>query len=234
MDFGQLHERVRMELLRRIRHGTASVSQLARQTGMGQPHISNFLRGRRRLSLAALDKVLHGQNLQIQDVMPEPRGELFDHQVGEVLRVALVPQGVAAADASFRTSTVLMSLPLPVALFQGLEARCPASRKGWERFAAVRMTAADAEGMEPVLRPDSVVILDRHYTSFRPAREGEVNLYGARFGSGLLIRYAQYLGDRVVLRAHDGRVPAEVLEATPGQTGSDLLVGRVALVVHLL
>jgi len=43
MNFTQMHERLRLELLRRIQRGTLSVSLLARQTGFGQAHISNFL-----------------------------------------------------------------------------------------------------------------------------------------------------------------------------------------------
>jgi len=42
MNFTQMHERLRLELLRRIQRGTLSVSLLARQTGFGQAHLSNF------------------------------------------------------------------------------------------------------------------------------------------------------------------------------------------------
>jgi hypothetical protein len=58
MNFTQMHERLRLELLRRIERGTLRVSLLARQTGFGQPHLSNFLRKRRKLSLEAIDTIL--------------------------------------------------------------------------------------------------------------------------------------------------------------------------------
>ncbi len=57
MNFTQMHERLRLELLRRMQRGSLSVSLLARETGFGQPHLSNFLRGRRRLSLEAMDRI---------------------------------------------------------------------------------------------------------------------------------------------------------------------------------
>ena len=54
MNFTQMHERLRLELLRRIQRGTVSVSLLARQTGLGQSHLSNFLRSRGTNSARAI------------------------------------------------------------------------------------------------------------------------------------------------------------------------------------
>ena len=70
MNFTQMHERLRLELLRRIQRGTLSVSLLARQTGFGQPHLSNFLHSRRQLSLEAMDRILAAQHLTAADLLP--------------------------------------------------------------------------------------------------------------------------------------------------------------------
>ena len=70
MNFTQMHERLRMELLRRIQRGTLSVSLLARQTGFGQAHLSNFLHSRRQLSLEAMDLILAAQHLAASDLLP--------------------------------------------------------------------------------------------------------------------------------------------------------------------
>src|ERR1700749_1144840 len=69
MNFSQLHERLRMEILRRIDRGVLTGTLLARQTGLRPSHISNFIRSRRKLSLAALDRVLAAQLLSIDDLM---------------------------------------------------------------------------------------------------------------------------------------------------------------------
>ena len=101
MNFSQLQERVRSELLRRISRGTLSVSLLARQTGVGQPHLSNFLHGRRQLSLATLDRILRAQNLEIADLLPSARGAgrmLMSEQIGEGGQVPLVSQRVALGE----------------------------------------------------------------------------------------------------------------------------------------
>ena len=70
MNFTQMHERLRLELLRRIQRGTVSVSLLARQTGFGQSHLSNFLHSRRQLSLEALDRILAAQHMGAVDLLP--------------------------------------------------------------------------------------------------------------------------------------------------------------------
>jgi hypothetical protein len=70
MNFTQMHERLRLELLRRIQRGTVSVSLLGRQTGFGQAHLSNFLHRRRQLSLEAMDRILTAQHLTVADLLP--------------------------------------------------------------------------------------------------------------------------------------------------------------------
>src|ERR1019366_10591889 len=69
MNFTQMHERLRLELLRRIQRGTLSVSLLARQTGFGQSHLSNFLNTRRKLSLDAMDRILTAQHMAAADLL---------------------------------------------------------------------------------------------------------------------------------------------------------------------
>jgi hypothetical protein len=72
MNFTQMHGRLRLELLRRIQRGTLSVSLLARQTGFGQAHLSNFLHSRRHLSLEALDRILASRRLSATDLVQAP------------------------------------------------------------------------------------------------------------------------------------------------------------------
>jgi len=232
MNFLQLQERVRLELLRRIERGTLSVSLLARQTGLGQAHVSNFLHGRRGLSLGTLDKMLGTLRMQIADLLPEQRGVFLEKQIGPVVQVPLVPHSVAIFEPYLRPSSVEVVLPFPGVVVTGLEARCVSARRQWERFVAVRISAEDAAAMMPVLRADAVVLLDRHYTSFRSYREGVANLYGARVGTQLLVRYAQHQADRVVLRPFRVEANVDVVEVGGKETASDVLVGRVVVVVN--
>ena len=232
MNFSQLQERVRLELLRRIERGTLSVSLLSRQTRLGQGHISNFLHGRRQLSMASLDKILAAQRLTIADLLPARRGMLLDEQKAEVAKIPLISQAVAIFQPYLQPSSVILSLPFPATLVAGLEERCPHGRMQWERFVAVQIGVEDARGMEPVLLPEGLVVIDRHYTSFRPYKDGTATLYGARLASKMVVRYAQFQAGMVVLRAHQAQVKAEVIEVSAGESENDLLVGRVVVVVN--
>jgi transcriptional regulator with XRE-family HTH domain len=241
MNFSRLQERVRLELLRRIKRGTLSVSLLARQTGMGQPHISNFLHGRRQLSLKTLDKILAAQRLAVEDLMPagqeSGRGEwsgLQGDQVVEQSQLPLVSHAVAAHEQYIRLSSIVSMLPLPASELEKLRPRCTAARRQWERFLALRITAEEAEPMAPLLRPDAIVVLDRHYNSFAAYTPGATNLYAVRHNAGLVLRYADLRNGWLVMRAHDASIPAEVLEAEPGESVNDLLIGRVALILNMV
>jgi hypothetical protein len=238
MDFGQLQERVRLELRRRIERGTLSASLLARKTGLGQPHISNFLHGRRGLTMATLDKILAAIHLDVADLLParrEAMGTLLSGQMGETVWVPLVSHETAMYEPFVGVSKVQTMVPVQAEELSGLLVRCPAARHKWERFVAVRLDAEDARPMMPVLMPEALVVLDRHYTSFREYTAGRVNLYGAKSGrvdaARLVIRYAQFEGGRVVLRPYGVGFPVEVLQVASGETANDLVVGRVVLVV---
>lgn len=232
MNLSQLHERLRLELLRRIERGTASVSLLARQTGLGQPFVSNFLRGRRTLSVESFDRFLGAQRMEIADLLPAPSGAIPQEKIAPVVEIPLVTHGVAMHEPYIRASSVVKMLPFPGSLVAGLEERCAPARKQWERFVVVQIEAEDAKPMDPEVLAGALILLDRHYTSFRPYRAGETNLYAAQMGSRLVVRYAQFQADRVVLRARAVHVEAEVLEPAVGQVASDLLVGRVVRVVN--
>lgn len=84
MNVAQLHERLRLEIARRIDRGLLTGTVLARQTGLQPSHISNFIHRKRKLSLAAIDRVLAAQMLSVEDLLParhsraiEPRPPLL-------------------------------------------------------------------------------------------------------------------------------------------------------------
>ena len=229
MTIRQLHDRVRVELLRRIERGTMSVSLLARLTGMTQAHISNFLHGNRSMSIDALDKVLSAIRMEADDLLRQKREGALDKQTRGSVAIPLVPHSVAMFEPYMRPSVVEELRSYPTAYMADLEPRCANTRRQWERFVAVRVDAEDARGMEPVVTAGAILLLDRHYTSFKPWREGATNLYAVRVDSRLLIRYARYQADRLLLRPYRAQAEAHVLEIGPGETAGELIVGRVVV-----
>ncbi len=234
MNFTQLQERVRLELLRRIERGTVSVSLLARQTGLGQGHISNFLRSRRQLSLGTLDKIMNAQRISVPDLLPAGRDMVLNELGRESGQIPLVSYAVALHEPYIRASSVQRVLTFPAETIGGWRPLCTPSRKQWERFVAVRVGGDEARAMEPLIQTDALVVLDRHYNSFKPYRDAAANVYGVRVGSRLSLRYAEFTAHRLVLRPQGLGFPVEVIAVGDGEIANDYLVGRVALVQNEL
>jgi hypothetical protein len=230
MNFTQMHERLRLELLRRIQRGTVSVSLLARQTGLGQSHLSNFLHSRRQLSLEAMDRVLSAQHLTAADLLPALSQRASPPLDGENSSVPIVSHAAALFEPYIRPSAVQSMLHLPDGLLQSIRSHASHSRRAWQRFVAIRSSAADAQAMEPLLLPEAIVLLDRHYNLLAPYRPNRPNLYAVRHGAHLTLRYVDFLAGRLMLRPHNMTLPVELIELDPGETPGDLIAGRVALI----
>ena len=227
-----MHERLRLELLRRIQRGTLSVSLLARQTGFGQPHLSNFLHSRRQLSLEAMDRILAAQHLTAGDLLPviwKAADQLAD---GEGSAVPIVSHAAALFEPYIRASVTQAMLQLPAGILRSTRARVSNPRRAWERFVAVRVPAADALPMEPLLLPDAIALIDRHYNSLMPYRPDRPNLYAVRHGARLTLRYVDFVFGHLVLRPHSIAFPVELIDVDPGESPSNLIVGRIALILN--
>jgi hypothetical protein len=207
---------------------------------MGQGHVSNFVNGKRGLTLETLDKILAAQRLTVGDLLParrESSGALLSGQIGQNGKVPLVSHEVAIYEPYIRASSVQTMMPFPAEALAGMVERCTRQRKAWERFVVVRIAAEEARPMDPVLKPQALVLLDRHYNSLQPYRkdgEGDAkgNLYAVRVGARLLVRYAEFTSNRLVLRPLRMGFPVDVIEVAGLETPNDLLVGRVAMVVN--
>ncbi len=252
MNFTDLHERLRLELVRRIDRDTLTGSRLAQQTGFRQAHISNFLNRKRALSLDGLDRVLAAQNLTIDQILPS---DLFERsgnvdlnasapslspsspsaaQTTSVESIPLVPSSIAMEAEIIPPHSILENVPISATLLHENRPRCSSAQEFWLRFVAIRADVQQAAAMEPLIAPGAVVILDRHYTSLALYRSSQRNLYAVRCGSALRLRFAEFDDNRLILRPNSTTFPVQLLPVSPGQSPSDLIVGRVCLVFNEL
>jgi hypothetical protein len=231
MNFTQMHERLRVELLRRIERGTVSVSLLARQTGFGKSHLSNFLHNRGQLSLQAMDRMLTAQHLAAADLLPTTHNPSQWRSDDDSSAVPVVSHNAALFEPLIRAAAVHWMLHLPPGTLKRVRSHTTAARRTWQRFVAVRVPARDALAMEPLVLPDALAVIDRHYNSLVPCRLSRQNLYAVRDGSHLTLRFADYLATRLVLRPLSTTFPVELIELGSDMSPSDYIAGRVAVII---
>ena len=233
MNFTQLQERLRVELLRRIQRGTLSVSLLARLTGFGQSHVSGFLHNRKQLSLQALDRMLAAQHLAVADLLPTVHGRRKRSFDSESTLVPVISHSAALFEPYIRPSAVQWTLHLPSGAFRNMRARTTTARRTtWERYVAVRISSGDAEAMHPLVLPDALAVIDRHYNSLLRHHPDRPNLYAVRDEAHLTLRYCDFHSSRLVLRPLNNAHAVELIEIGPESSPSELIAGRVALIIN--
>jgi hypothetical protein len=145
--------------------------------------------------------------------------------------VPIVSQTIAMTAPAIPAKSAADSIHLPAGWLSSFPARRAVSRRSWVRFVAVRVNAAQALSMDPVLRVGSLVVLDRHYNSLAVWKPPHPNLYGVRVGSQLTFRHVSFESSRLVLRPRALDYPVELIELADQESPSDLLIGRVCLCV---
>jgi hypothetical protein len=141
---------------------------------------------------------------------------------------------VALFEPVIRPTVIQSLLYLPAAALESVHSRAAGARRAWERFIAVRVAAADAPPMEPLVLPEAIALIDRHYNSLLPYRPDRMNLYAVRQGSHLTFRYVDFVASRLVLRPHNLAFPVSLIEVDLGESPNELLAGRVALILNEL
>ena len=239
MNFADLHELLRLELLRRIGEEDLTGARLAQLTGFRQAHISNFLNRKRALSLEGLNRVLESQSLSIEQLLPlqleaaavSPGRQPVEPSPEPVEIVPVVTASTAMGQPRISLTSITECLHLASSrLGPGLTRPSP-ERLPWQRFVALRVDAPQAAAMKPLLPRGSLVVLDRHYTSLAPHRPSEPNLYAVRSGNALLLRYVDLEDTSLILRPLSLEHPVQLVPLTPPSDRHlpEHLIGRVCL-----
>jgi len=232
MNFQDICELLRLELLRRIELGNLTGTVLARQAGFRQAHISNFLNRKRALSLDGLDRVLAAQNLTVDRLIPLELSAASSPPVtGSIEAIPLVSPSTAMDEAQVQAGSVIETIHVSASRLQGNRSLPCSKRAHWQRFLAVRADAQQTAAMEPMIAVGAIVVLDRHYTSLAPYRAHQRTLYAVRCGAGLVLRYLEFDDGSLILRPLSLAFPVQLLALGSHETPADYIVGRVCLVI---
>jgi len=233
MNFQDLHELLRVELVRRIERGTLTGSRLAQQAGFQQAHISNFLNRKRSLSLEGLDRVLASQNLTIDQILPleitaQVTSAIHFSEPTEI--VPVVSPSAAMDEARISPSAIIETIQVSASRLHDNRARPSTKHAHWQRFLAIRADTQQSAAMDPLVSPGAIAVLDRHYNSLAPYRAHQSTLYAVRCGAALLLRFVDFDEGRLILRPYSRDFPVQLIPLATHETPADYIVGRVCLV----
>lgn len=231
MRFRTLQENLRKLVAARIDSGQLTGLRLAHQTGFQQAHISNFLNGKRGLSLDGMDEVLSVLHLSVLDLLdpaeinkrasiPPPSDDAFDN-------VLLVDGCVAANQALITRENVRDIYKFKKSFLKKLRPDMQSARESWQRFVLMRLDARDGMSMYPRLMPGALVLIDRHYNSLRSYHKGEQNMYVVKKDGEATVKYVERAGQNLILRPHNQAYPVDVITVESGRNYQDYIVGRV-------
>src|SRR5271167_1956882 len=154
MNFQDLHELLRLELLRRIERGTLTGTRLAREAGFQQAHISNFLNRRRSLSLEGLDRVLASQNITIDQLLPLDltAAQSVTVQASDPTEIVpLVSPSAAMDEARILPSSIIETIQVSASRLRDNRARPSGKHAHWQRFLAIRADTQQSAAMDPLI-----------------------------------------------------------------------------------
>jgi len=234
MNFNDLHENLRLEILRRIDRGTLSGSTLARATGFQQAHISNFINRKRLLSLDGLDRVLKAQNMTVLDILPADNSAFLSNHnkpVSMFHTVAVVTHSAAAYTPRIQSTDIMESVEIPDTVLHLTRSSPSPGRTSWQRFVAIRVDARQAAAMDPLLRTDLIAVIDRHYNSFAKYRSQLPTIYAVSDASSLHLCFLEFDANRLIVRPSNHQQPVHLVELSSGEKPSDRIVGRICYVL---
>jgi transcriptional regulator with XRE-family HTH domain len=232
MNLEFLQENLRLEILRRIRRGLLSGAELARSSGFRHAHISNFLHGKRTLSLQGFDRILAAGNLSVLDLIPalNPDASNSNGSSPSVQTIPVVTQEAAIFQPRIAPPSILETIPVPDSALQLALARPAAGRSVWLRFVAIRADAEHAVPMYPLLQQDSIAVVDRHYNSLARYRPMQPTMYAVHSDGRLHVCFLNFEANRLILRPRNLASSVRLIELAPYEQPSDRIVGRICYV----
>jgi transcriptional regulator with XRE-family HTH domain len=228
MLVSDLHERIRQHVLATIKSGVITGTALAERIGVQQAHISNFLAGRRGLSIEAMDAILDALGLNVEQLVAG--ADQAANPKGSTAGIESVPiiHPRTAMNPTFADDDVVGTTGFTKALLRRLKALSPDTRTLWVRFVAISADAELAAPMLPVFSKGSVLLVDRHYCSLDAYRKHEPNLYLIRNGEKCMVRRAEMLGSQLCLRPERNDYPLDFVSIDRKNPLESCIVGRVA------
>jgi transcriptional regulator with XRE-family HTH domain len=225
MLISDLQNRLRVLVRERIAAGELTGTELANRAGFQQAHVSNFLNGRRGLSIESMDRVMEVMRLEVQDLMPETHRKV-EGDAGFDSVPVVDPSALLQAD--FGSGEIVEFLRFKKTFLRRMRAEMASERGNWQRFALIKADKGSGLAMRPRLGQGAMLLIDRHYNSLASYRRHESNLYVVKSGANWQVRYVELQGSQLTLRPENQECALGYVQLGKGETFANYVVGRVA------
>ena len=223
MLVSELEDSLRKAIRQRIVAGVLSGTTLARQTGFQQAHISNFINGRRGLSVEGFDRMLEALGLSVTDLIAPAA---IANPAREYDDVPIVASAIVH-HPDFAGRDIDDVLKFKRAFLKRVRARASQERAAWKRFVIIKADADNALAMYPRIVPGATLLVDRHYDSLEPYRRREPNIYAVSKGKAVLVRYVEQQGEHLLLRPANANSPLLSIAVEGARGATAPIIGRV-------
>jgi transcriptional regulator with XRE-family HTH domain len=229
MLMADLQNRLRTLVRERITAGELTGTELARRAGFRQAHVSNFLNGRRGLSIEAMDRIMQVMRLQVGDLVSEEQRSrpLLGAAESAFDSVPLV-ESVALLHRNFVADEIVEFLHFKKSFLRRIRPAPASEREKWQRFVLIKADKESCLAMRPRLTAGATLLIDRHHNSLQSYRRGEPNIYVVKCGTGWPVRYLELQGSQLTLRPENQEWPLGFVRVGKGENFADYIVGRVA------
>jgi transcriptional regulator with XRE-family HTH domain len=228
MLVSDLHERIRQHVLATIKSRMITGTALAVRIGVKQTHISNFLLGRRELSIDSMDAILNALGINVEQLVAVADKTPDRKETSSAVESVPLIHLQAAMNPSFTSDEVLGKTGFTKALLRRLKAEPPDTRKLWVRFIAVKADKALSAAMNSRVENGSVLLIDRHYCSLDEYRKDRPNLYLIRKDEKYMVRRVEMQGSQLCLRPENPGHPLDFISINRNSPLESCIVGRVA------
>jgi transcriptional regulator with XRE-family HTH domain len=231
MLIADLQERTRQHVFATIKSRQITQCALANLVGMQQAHISNFVLGRRRLSIDGMDAILNALGIDVMSLiaMSEQTTPSPQNCSTSLESVSLI-QHRAVMTPIFGNDEILGELGYAKTFVRRLSAEPTHARTPWIRFIAIKADAALAAPMYPRIEKGSVLLVDRYCCSLSGHWENRSNLYLVRKGEAVMVRWAEKMDSLLCLRPDRSEYPLDFIPVARRDPLTSCIVGRV---VHI-
>ncbi len=227
MLISDLQNRLRILVRERIAAGELTGTELANRAGFQQAHVSNFLNGRRGLSIESMDRVMEVMRLEVQDLMPDAHRKMTEGGDAGFDSVPVV-EPCALLQSDFGSGEIMEFLRFKKTFLRRMRAEMASERGNWQRFVLLKADKASGAAMRPRLGQGAMLLIDRHYNSLQSYRRHEPNVYVVKSGPNWQVRYVELQGSQLTLRPENQECGLGYIQLGKGETFANYVVGRVA------